>query len=234
MAINDGTDDGNLFTVVELACVRGKYPGIQELRLRGGSRVDALLRDHAVPFLQKLLANLYSFDKKVDFEDEGDSIFYGIYVNIEVIDEAIDTIRLLLGLGPSGILESDWCLEEPRVEGLTALRLLERLLTHPDNPHIEHAKKEHCDKFAARYRSRIAWCLNERIKIHQTVDGEAAVTVLDGEIAWPEDWYEHWARPETEWGESKRGFLQEIPMPDAWHCSCEMHENTRIGPLWRY
>ncbi|KAK7992517.1 hypothetical protein PG988_001311 [Apiospora saccharicola] len=235
MAINDVTGDGNLFTVVELACVRGKYPGIQELRLRGGSRVDALLRGHAVPFLQKLLANLYSFDSEEPVENGGDGIFCGYYVNIEVIDEAIDTIRLLLALGPSGILESDWCLEEPRVEGLTALRLLERLLTHPDNPHIEHAKYERCDKFATRYRSRIAWCLNERTKIYQSVNGEAAnVTVLDGEIAFPEEWYEHWARPETEWGESKRGFLQEIPMPDAWNCSCEMHENMRVRDLWHY
>ena len=233
LAINDGTDDRDLLTVVDFACVRGKYAGLQELRSRGGTRVNAMLRDNAVSLLQKLLANLYSFDGKAKVKDGGDGIFYHQrYVNIEAIDEAIDTIRLLLELGPSGILESDWRLKEPRIEGLTALRLLEMLLTHPDNPHIMNARDgPHCDRFAVRYRSRIAWCLNKRIKI-ESVDGETTVAVLGGQIAWPMDWYEHWARPPTNWGEPKSGYLQEIPMP--WNCSCEYLENTRFRDFWSY
>ncbi|KAK8044270.1 hypothetical protein PG993_004294 [Apiospora rasikravindrae] len=229
-AINDETDGADLFDVTQLACIRGKYIGIQELRLNARGPVDAIIRDNAVPFLQKLLANLYVFDDAVEKEYDNDAVFYGGYTSIEEIDEVIDTIRLLLELGPSDILESGWSLETPRIEGLTAMSLLERLLAQPDNPHTDEENRTHCDKLAVRYRYRIAWCLNERIKT-KSFHGRITVAVLGGEIAWPEHWYEHWARPECPWGETKRGFLEEIPMP--WErCRCDIMENIRVRPHW--
>ncbi|KAK7943458.1 ankyrin repeat protein [Apiospora aurea] len=228
LAINDETNENDLVNIVGLVCARGKHAGIQKLRSRARNRVDTIIRDNAVPFLQKLLANLYVFDEDGDTDHESDDVFYRKYVSVEDMDEVIDTIRLLLELGPSDVLESRWRLEEPRIEGLTALRLLETLLTHPDNPHIDEYDRNHCDQLAVRYRGRIAWCLNERIKT-ESVHGRTAVTILGGEIAWPKDWYEPYARPENELDDAKRGYLQEIPMP--WKCICELAENTRVRDI---
>ncbi|KAK8085611.1 hypothetical protein PG997_006882 [Apiospora hydei] len=103
LTLNEDTDDGDLFYLLDFACSRGYYHCIQEMRLHAKSRVDAVIREKAALFLPKLLINL---------SPVGDQIA-GYFTTIMDMDEAIDTIGLLFQLGPRSPPETHHAPGEP-------------------------------------------------------------------------------------------------------------------------
>ncbi|KAK7976718.1 CTP synthase [Apiospora arundinis] len=107
LALNDGTDDGDLFDILYLACSAGRSKYIEVVRSRVGSRVDAIICEKADLFLQKLLINLFPISRMK-------------WDHIDQMDEAIDTMRQILHLGGHRILTSSWRLNEGK-EDFTAV-----------------------------------------------------------------------------------------------------------------
>ncbi|KAK8015269.1 ankyrin repeat-containing domain protein [Apiospora arundinis] len=93
LTINEETNEDDLLDVVELACVNGRSEGIEELWQCAPDRVDTVIEDNATRFLQKLLSQLYALD-------DDNKVFNNDNTTVEDMDGAINTIRLLLDLGP--------------------------------------------------------------------------------------------------------------------------------------
>ncbi|KAK8018376.1 hypothetical protein PG991_007566 [Apiospora marii] len=174
-SINDKTDDSDLFDVVDLACARGRYEYIQEIRAHAKTRVDAVIRENAALFLQKLLLNLSPLS-----ELKGASADFRTILRM---DEAIDTIQLLLQLGPSDILTSM-------------------------NPHL--AANARCHAADIR-RYRFHWCLSERIVHVSDPDEEPSITILNERITWPSQWNIN--TKEMYWDREDAWTLAYIPSP---------------------
>lgn len=204
-SINDKTDDADLFDVLVRACARGRYKYILEMRTHAEARVDAVIRENAALFLQKLLLNLSPLS---ELEGEGAG-----FRTILRMDEAIDTIQLILELGPSGTLTSSWRLEKGQRDW-TALELRKALLANPVNPHlVAHAQCQTAD--IRRYRFH--WCLSKRMVYISSPAEEQTIATLNDRITWPSQWdigpeCMYWD-PEDVWN------LAYIPSP--WGCHCE-------------
>ncbi|KAK7943457.1 uncharacterized protein PG986_012570 [Apiospora aurea] len=175
LTLNEDTDDGDLFYLLDFACSHGYYHCIQEMRLHAKSRVDAVIREKAALFLQKLLINMTPINDRLA----------GYFRTIMDMDEAIDTIGLILRLGPRSTLNSSWRLKQGR-EDFTALKVLQKLLTPPENPHTRLESSWGKCEFHQRLQYRIFWCLSERIST-ETGPGRLVVTILGQRIQWPED-----------------------------------------------
>lgn len=169
LTFNDNMDDGNLFDMLHVACHFGEYAFIQEMRRYVKTRVDAIIRDKAALFLQNLL--IYLDDLSEGFND----------IDTYQMDEAIDTIGLILQLGPRDTLTWSWRLNGEE-EYPTALALLKELLTAPENPHLQSVVCAYWE----RDRYKIYWCLNERIKMEKNSD-RSTITILGQRITWPSE-----------------------------------------------
>ncbi|KAK8070137.1 hypothetical protein PG994_006753 [Apiospora phragmitis] len=127
LTVNNKTHDRYLFGMLKLACAHGRHKGVQTLRSCAPRRVDTIIRDKAVFFLQTLLAGLHRVD--VDTWATHD-LWY-----IREIDEAIDLMELILALRSVRTLTSRWRLREGRGQQRSALEFLEKLLTPPESRH---------------------------------------------------------------------------------------------------
>ncbi|KAK8880121.1 hypothetical protein PGQ11_001415 [Apiospora arundinis] len=200
LALNDETDDRDLFDILYLVCGAGRSKYIEVVRSRVGSRVDAIICEKADLFLQKLLINL-------------SPIGHIKWDHIDQMDEAIDTMRQILHLGGHRILTSSWRLNEGKEDfavlvvlfhvmgvaaqaeqpqashgasgrDFTVLTLLKGLLTKPILPN--HGPNSSCG-WNLLNRCKIFWCLNEKIKIGSDTNRDS-VTILGGNIEWPSEW----------------------------------------------
>ncbi|KAK8131276.1 hypothetical protein PG984_007714 [Apiospora sp. TS-2023a] len=169
--INENTDDGDLFYLLDTACSRGQYRYIQELRLHAKDRVDAVIREKAALFLQKLLVNISPASNHRILSNNS---------TIMEMDNIIDTMGLILQLGPRNTLISSWRLKEGR-EDFTALKILQKLLMPQSSLDISDTRK-----YEYQQRYRVYWCLNERVKIDLD-SGKLIVTILGKRIEWPEE-----------------------------------------------
>ncbi|KAK7943459.1 uncharacterized protein PG986_012572 [Apiospora aurea] len=203
-SINDDTDDRHLCEVLELACARGRYNYIQEMRACAKTRVDDVLRANAALFLQRLLLNL---SPHTELEESNAD-----FRNIHRMDEAIDTVKLLIDLGPSGMLTSSWQLKDGQ-DDWTALELLKRLLADPENPHLGGLAR--CDD-ADKRRYKFHWCLTQRMECSTNSGGNPSITILDQRITWPLEWE---VDTESPYYEDQAWVLSWIPSP--WSCDCE-------------
>ncbi|KAK7992520.1 hypothetical protein PG988_001314 [Apiospora saccharicola] len=202
--INDDTDDGDLFYLLDIAFYHGQYRYIQEIRLHAKDRVDAVIREKAALFLQKLLFNI---------SPGSDHRIVGNNSNIMDMDEIIDTMGLILQLGPRSTLTSSWRLKEGR-DDLTALEILQRLLAPPPNPHAPPASIYDGCEYNDRLQYRVFWCLNERVKISSD-SGKPVVTILGQRIEWPKEF--HGKADSPEYAEEMYGIFARIRPP--WGCS---------------
>ncbi|KAK6855139.1 hypothetical protein PG995_008671 [Apiospora arundinis] len=200
LTINDDIDDGDLFDILHFACVRGRYKYVQHVRLHAKSRVDAIIGAKAALFLQQLLVNISPLCESPPR-----------WVNtIMDMDDVIDTIGLILQLGPRSTLTSSWRLRLGR-EDFTVLKVLRKLLIPPENPHDSQpeGKWEECD-WMDRHYYKIYWCLKERIKIHSD-SGRSIVTIRGRRIEWPKE-FEGPADSE-EYAEEMHGVFDRLRVP---------------------
>ncbi|KAK8070139.1 hypothetical protein PG994_006755 [Apiospora phragmitis] len=223
LATSDSSDDGDLFDVLDIACSRGRYTFIHEMRTRAKSRIDVMIREKAAFFLQKLLLNLSDRCE--------DDLCYHNFRSTRQMDEAIDTIGLLiLEVGPSSTLtascqlgeEDDDDGDEDEDEDLTALKLIKGLLVTPGNPHNKSPSHGKCDCYDQR-QYKTNWCLKQRLELHSNPSGNPTITILGRRIAWPSQWTPldfQDVREEDGWD------FDWIHMP--WDCPCFPHHN-----LWR-
>ncbi|KAK6855140.1 hypothetical protein PG995_008672 [Apiospora arundinis] len=168
--INADTNDDDLFDVVDTVCSSGRYAFLQEMRSCDG-RVDTLIREKGVLFLQKLLVNLSPI---------GENFHH--WEHFKEIDEVIDTLGLILRLGGYKQLTSGWRLKKGR-DNFTALIVLKKLLLPPVNPEpplglpsLRAYERHYCDRDYLQL-SKIYLCLNSRIKIGSE-SSKNSVTVL--------------------------------------------------------
>lgn len=203
-AINHDTDDGDLFCLLDIACYYGRYPYIQEIRLHEQGRIDAIIREKAALFLQKLLVNLLP---------ASDHCLLGNNSTIMDMDDIIDTMGLILQLGPRSILTSSWRLKEGR-DDFTALKVLQKLLTPPPNPHAPLAGIYDRCEYDDRLRFRVYWCLNKRVKIGSE-SGKPMVTISDQRIEWPDEFNR--IADSWEYAQKMHGIFARIRPP--WGCS---------------
>ncbi|KAK7932105.1 hypothetical protein PG985_002817 [Apiospora marii] len=201
LTLNDSTDDGDLFDILELACARGRLKCINEVRSRVGSRVDAMIRNKAVYFLQKLLVG-WSYEWSYRWN------------HIREMDDAIDTMRLILQLGGQEILTSSWRLKIGNQDD-TALKLLRRLLTAPPLParHYDRWTDLHYCDSQDLHQCKVFWCLNERIKFGSG-SSTKSLTILGGSIKWPSEWEARSVGPKK--AAEVRGTFNQLRI-----CSCE-------------
>lgn len=216
LTINNKTNDRYLSSIIDHACAYGKHTAVQVLRSCASRRVDTIIRDKAVFFLQRLLAVMYHYDW-YDCHT-----FHSCLVpnRFSAMNEAVDLMKLILELGPARTLTSRWRLKLYRSKGLTALKLLEKLLTPPKKLHTDWDKKAprgghisreairdwDCFSLADKCRYTTAWCLNERVRI-DTIKGKPNITITDRAITLPSDS-----------DETRCPFFKESH--DPWHCVC--------------
>ncbi|KAK8880127.1 nacht and ankyrin domain protein [Apiospora arundinis] len=210
-SINSATEHGDLYDVLEVACAVGRYNCIQEMRATSAKTlIDAVLRDNAAVFLQKLLFNLSPMSGIAGSDSD--------YDTIRLVDQAIDTMSLLLSLGPAGILMSSWRLQRDQDQDQNeapnnAFELIESLLTAPVDPHLQATP---CTA-AIKRQYKLHWCLEKRIKTSKGRDGTPHISILEGPIDWPDSWD---IQPESCFYVSvKRWVLDWIYSP--WGCDCE-------------
>ncbi|KAK8085612.1 Tankyrase-1 [Apiospora hydei] len=205
LTVSKKTDERYLLAMLKFACENGRHTGVQVLHSCARRKVDALIRDKAAFFLQTLLAN---FDRMCT-SDTRDMHY------IKQVDEAIDLIQLILELGPASTTTSRWRLGkisgyQPR----SALELLEKLVTPPENPHSGDYLDWPCLEIQERHVYRVWWCLDQRIKI-DTIKGKPNVTIKGGTIIRPSQLND----PNVTAAEAEGDLLEEIPLP--WGCTCE-------------
>ncbi|KAK8018378.1 ankyrin repeat-containing domain protein [Apiospora marii] len=251
LTINENTNKEDLADILALACSRGKYLHVQELRSCGGNRVDAIIGENGVRFLQELLVNL---------SPSGGKRFWHT-TTFRQVDHAISSIGLIHRIGGSGILTSSWReakkeentnqrrygLQEWRdydqvgkqenaswklgkdIDDYSSLEFLKKLLTRPKNP-VPLPKKNHLTYYEHVCESdylqstRIYWCLNQRIKIGSGSDTDS-VTILDERIKRPSEMEGESLSGAFTLPEEQEGYLDEIFV-----CHCEWQFYRR--PNW--
>ncbi|KAK8880126.1 hypothetical protein PGQ11_001420 [Apiospora arundinis] len=209
LATDELSDDGDLFEILYVACTRGKYYLIEQMRTRAKGRVDAMIREKAALFLQTLLIRLAPIPDSIPPANGLETI--------SKMDGAIDTIRLILELAPPGILKSSWRLRQGR-EDFTALKVIRKLLTPPQNPHNHLPVGEAC-RYEEEHQYKINWCLKQRIQLGSSSTGKAIITILNRRIQWPTEWkLPDAVRFDTE---EERYTFDSIKLP--WGCDCWDH-----------
>ncbi|KAK7992522.1 hypothetical protein PG988_001316 [Apiospora saccharicola] len=203
LTLDNNTDDGDLFDILDLACTQGRLKCISEVRSWVGNRVDAMIRDKAAYFLQKLLVSLSSLGE-----------WYYRWNHVREMDDAIDTMRLILQVGGQGILTSSWRMKIGSQDD-TALKFLRRLLTDPPLPepyYHQWTDLHDCDHLGL-HRCKVFWCLNQRIKFGSG-SSEKSVTILGGSIKWPSKWEARYVSSKK--ADEVRGTFGQLRI-----CSCE-------------
>ncbi|KAK8044268.1 hypothetical protein PG993_004292 [Apiospora rasikravindrae] len=179
LASEDSSDDGDLTEVLDLACPRGRYTDIQKMRTRAKIRVDAIIRKKATIYLHELLDNLSPQSDIVACNSD--------FRTIKQMDEAIDTLGLILELGPSGILTSSWQ-EREGEDDFTALEFISNFLTDTWSPHdLYTTPYEECSHEDQRHW-KIHWCLTQRLEMGSDSAGKPTITILSRRIEWPSEW----------------------------------------------
>ncbi|KAK8044269.1 hypothetical protein PG993_004293 [Apiospora rasikravindrae] len=204
LTVNKKTDEKYLLAMLKIACKTGKHTGVLVLRSCARRKVDALIRDKAAFFLQTLLAYLYQITQWCEWDRRF----------IKEVDESIDLIQLILELGPANTLTSRWrlgkmCDYQPR----SALELLEKMLTPPENPHPDGDSCWICLQGGHGYLYRIYWCLDQRINIDM-IKGKPQVTVKGRTITRPSQLHD----PRVPADEAEWDLLEEIPLPRCYTC----------------
>ncbi|KAK8085613.1 hypothetical protein PG997_006884 [Apiospora hydei] len=209
LAANDSSDEGDLSEVLDIACARGRYIDIQKMRARAKGRVDTVIRENATLWLRKLLDNL-SPQPEI-FQCESD------FRTIKQMDEVIDTIGLILDLGPSSILTSSWQ-ERDGGEDFTALDFIINFLAYTWNPHdFDSVDNDGCSDEDQRHW-KIHWCLKQRLEIGSDSAGNPNITVLSRRIEWPSEWHipeKHLKSSIGYEGEGGFGWMR-----SPWGCNC--------------
>ncbi|KAK6821960.1 hypothetical protein PG987_014785 [Apiospora arundinis] len=198
----------DLYEVLVGFCSFGQYNLIQEMRAtRAKTRIDAIFRFKATGFLQKLLFNLSPMSEIAGSDADFDTI--------RRLDEAINTMKLLLSLGPSNILTSSCRLRSDQDEA-TVFEVIEDLLIAPPNPHQQAAPDVGQCTEEIKRQYQLHWCLEQRIKTSTTRTGKPRVSILDGQLNWPDSW----SAP----GESLSPYSDEVWVlgwiPSPWGCDC--------------
>ncbi|KAK7992519.1 hypothetical protein PG988_001313 [Apiospora saccharicola] len=188
LTINYDTDDANLFEILDLACEYGRYDHIQAMRAFARPRVDAVICEKAALFLQKLLIHLTPI---------GD---FCRYEYPQHVDQAIDTMRLILQLGGSNILTSSWRLKEGK-QDFTALKVIKKLLTFPETDLSGTLGWGNAIQLFC-----ISFCLEQRIKI-DSESSPRSVTILGGKIDWTSKMRGSYGPPRNGEEEEKGGFM---------------------------
>ncbi|KAK7992523.1 ankyrin repeat-containing domain protein [Apiospora saccharicola] len=219
-ATDSSSDNGDLSQVLEILCSHGRFTKIQEMSERAKSRVDAVISDKAALFLQKLLDNL-SPQSKIAYTR---SDFY----TIKQMDEAIDTIGLILELGPSSTPTSSWRVGVSQ-KGFTALEFIKNCLAPPPDPHeVFSPDDEKCDYKDQRHW-RIHWCLKQRLEMGYDSADRPKVTILSRRIEWPSEWSIPDESLESSSRDEVTGGFYWMRLP--WGCNCE-HFWPRNSP-WK-
>ncbi|KAK8131278.1 hypothetical protein PG984_007716 [Apiospora sp. TS-2023a] len=209
-ATDSSSDNGALSQVLEILCSHGRFTKIQEMRERAKRRVDTVIAEKAALFLQKLLDNL-SPQSEIAYSC---SDFY----TIKQMDEAIDTIGLILELGPSSTLTSSWQVGVSQ-EGFTALEFIKNCLAPPPDPHeVFSPGDEECDYEDQRHW-RIHWCLKQRLEMGYDSADSPKVTILSRRIEWPSEWSIPDESLESSSRDEVTGGFYWMRLP--WGCICE-------------